>query len=164
MKKVVRILAIILSCALLLTGCGTFSKGNQEHPLAIYSFSGEDGLISVSNGVIVIDPAQEILYGGELKTKNEGFTDIVSYPITIYLISEYKERTLMSNSVEDTTGGIVDISGNIGKIAVDIFRNDDIDKFANNLWLELNTVNLDGESNTHQLQLKVTEITKTNAT
>ena len=59
----------IVFCALLLAGCSISSQSRQGQPLAVYSFSGENEFISVSNGVIVLDAEEEICYGGNLETR-----------------------------------------------------------------------------------------------
>ena len=69
---------------------------------------------------------------------------------------------LMSNRVEDKTGGAINISEDIGKITGDILIPDDIDNLVDGLWFELKTVDLDGEENTYHLQLEVIEITRAN--
>ena len=90
---------------------------------------------------------------------SDDFVDITTYSTTIY-INGCEKETLLSNSVDDQTGGTKDFSGNIGKISGDIFKNRDADKLTDNLWFELKTTNLSGEENTYQVQLKTTEITK----
>ena len=75
MKKVTPVLMAIVFCALLLAGCSISSQSRQGQPLAVYSFSGENEFISVSNGVIVLDAEEEICYGGNLETRKDKFTD-----------------------------------------------------------------------------------------
>ena len=152
MKKVTPVLMAIVFCALLLAGCSISSQSRQGQPLAVYSFSGENEFISVSNGVIVLDAEEDICYGGNLETRKDKFTDIASYSATIYLTSD----------VEDKTGGAINISEDIGKITGDILIPDDIDNLVDGLWFELKTVDLDGEENTYHLQLEVIEITRAN--
>ena len=149
MKKVTPVLMAIVFCALLLAGCSISSQSRQGQPLAVYSFSGENEFISVSNGVIVLDAEEEICYGGNLETRKDKFTDIASYSATIYFTSDGEENILMSNRVE-------------GKITGDILIPDDIDNLVDGLWFELKTVDLDGEENTYHLQLEVIEITRAN--
>ena len=140
MKKVTPVLMAIVFCALLLAGCSISSQSRQGQPLAVYSFSGENEFISVSNGVIVLDAEEEICYGGNLETRKDKFTDIASYSATIYLTSDGEENILMSNRVEDKTGGAINISEDIGKITGDILIPDDIDNLVDGLWFELKTV------------------------
>ena len=130
MKKVTPVLMAIVFCALLLAGCSISSQSRQGQPLAVYSFSGENEFISVSNGVIVLDAEEEICYGGNLETRKDKFTDIASYSATIYFTSDGEENILMSNRVEDKTGGAINISEDIGKITGDILIPDDIDNVS----------------------------------
>ena len=159
MKKKMEVVLSLLACTVLLAGCNTSSESNEEQPLKVYSFSGENEHISVSNGVIILDGKDEICYGGDLKAMSDDFTDITTYSTTIYINGSEKE-ILLSNSVDDQTGGTIDVSGNIGKISGDILRDSDADKLTDNLWFELKTTNLSGEENTYQVQLKTTEIIK----
>lgn len=159
MKKIRAVMLSLLACTVLLAGCNTSSESNEEQPLKVYSFSGENKYISVSNGVIILDGKDEICYGGDLKVMSDDFSDITTYSTTIYINGSEKE-ILLSNGVDDQAGGTIDVSGNIGKISGDIFKNRDADKLADNLWFELKTTNLSGEENTYQVQLKTTEITK----
>ena len=158
MKKIMAVMLSLLACTVLLAGCNTSSESNEEQSLKVYSFSGENEYISVSNGVIILDGKDEICYGGDLKVTSDDFSDITTYSTTIY-INGSEEEILISNGADDQTGGTIDVSGNIGKISGDILRDSD-DKLTDNLWFELKTTNLSGEENTYQVQLKTTEITK----
>ena len=86
MKKVTPVLMAIVFCALLLAGCSISSQSRQGQPLAVYSFSGENEFISVSNGVIVLDAEEEICYGGNLETRKDKFTDIDIGKITVDIL------------------------------------------------------------------------------
>ena len=70
MKKIRAVMLSLLACTVLLAGCNTSPESNEEQPLKVYSFSGENEYISVSNGVIILDGKNEICYGGDLKTTN----------------------------------------------------------------------------------------------
>lgn len=48
---------------------------------------------------------------------SDDFGDITTYSTTIYINGSEKEP-LLSNSVDDQTGGTIDLSGNIGKFMV----------------------------------------------
>ena len=159
MKKIMAVVLWLLACTVLLAGCNTSSESNEEQPLKVYSFSGENKYISVSNGVIILDGKDEICYGGDLKVMSDDFSDITTYSTTIYINGSEKE-ILLSNGVDNQTDGTIDVSGNIGQISGDILRDSDADKLTDNLWFELKTTNLSGEENTYQVQLKTTEITK----
>ena len=159
MKKIMAATLSLLACAVLLAGCNISSENNEEQSLKVYSFSGENEYISVSNGVIILDGKEEICYGGDLKVMSDDFSDITTYSTTVYINGSEKE-TLLSNGVDNQTDGTIDVSGNIGKISGDILRDSDADKLTDNLWFELKTTNLSGEEKTYQVQLETTEITK----
>ena len=55
----------LLACMVLFTGCSPSHEINEEQSLKVYSFSGENDYISVSNGVIILDGKDEICYGGD---------------------------------------------------------------------------------------------------
>ncbi len=159
MKKIMQVILSLLACTVLLAGCNTTSESNEEQSLKVYSFSGENEYISVSNGVIILDGKDEICYGGDLKVMSNDFADVTTYLTTIY-INGSEKIILLSNSVDDQTGRTIDVSGNIGKISGDILRDSDADKLTDNLWFELKTTNLSGEENIYQVQLETIEITK----
>lgn len=159
MKKIIITMISLLVCTVFLTGCGDSSVSSQEQGLKVYSFSGENEFISVSNGVIILNGKDEICYGGDLKVSQNEFTDITTYSTTIY-INGSEEKILLSGGVDDQTGGTIDITGNLGKVSGDILRDSDADKLSDNLWFELKTTNLSGEENTYQIELEVTEITR----
>lgn len=165
MKKAVAVLLTIVFACTILTGCGTSSKGEQRQSLAVYSFSGESEYFSISNGVIVLSSTEEIFYGGDLEVKQENFNDITAYSMTFYIMSGDGKDILISNSVEDMTGGTIHISGDIGKSSGDgtIIR-EPADELQNNLYFELETMDLDGEISNYQLQLSVVEITEKTST
>ena len=129
----------LLACTVLLAGCSTSSESNEGQPLKVYSFSGENEYISVSNGVIILDGKDEICYGGDLRVMSDDFSDSTTYSTAIY-INGSEKAILLSNCVDDQTGGTIDVSGNIGKISGDFLRDDD-DKLTDNLWFELKTTN-----------------------
>ena len=81
----------MLACTVLFTGCSTSPESDEEQSLKVYSFSGENEYISVSNGVIILDGKDEICYGGDLKVMSDDFADITAYSTTIYISGSEKE-------------------------------------------------------------------------
>ena len=150
-------LAFMTILMLALTGCG---KEEQE-PLRVYSFSGENEQFAVSNGIIVLNGSEEIFSGGDLKAADESFIDITSYSTTFYTISGSEGNVILSNSVTDTTGGTVNVSGDLGQISGDStlrrIKIDDVNGLENVLYFELITKNKNGEENVYQLQMSLTE-------
>ena len=145
---------------LALTGCG---KAEQEQPV-VYSFSGEDGQLAVSNGIIVLNGTEETFAGGDLKVTGDLFTDITSYSTTFYTMSGNERDIILSNSVVDMTGGKVNVSGDLGQISgesvIKRIKIDDTSDLKNALYFELITKDKNGEESVYQLQMSLTEITK----
>ena len=155
MKTIIKAIVMVTFCFCLLSGCG-----EKSEQFLVYSFSGENELFSISNGVIVITDKNEIFYGGNLEEKQGKLSDIVAYTTSFYILSDDKDRILLSNSVEDMTGGMISIANEMGKVSGDnIIKETEIRELQNNLFFELRTTNLNGEKNEYQSQLTLTEIT-----
>ena len=152
-------LAFMTILMLALTGCG---KAEQE-PLRVYSFGGENEQLTVSNGIIVLNGEEEIFSGGDLKAADDSFLDITSYSTTFYTISGSEKNVILSNSVVDTTGGTVNVSGDLGQISGDStlkrINIDDTNDFNGTLYFELTTKDKYGTENVYQLQMALTEVT-----
>lgn len=157
MKKITAIFMITLIWCTFIAGCSSTPKENGT--LAVYSFSGENDQLSISNGVIILNDTEEIYYGGTLSTKEGNFSDITAFTDSLYINTRNDRRTLFTNSIVDETGGTMIVSHEIGKISGDIFTNKEEIDWENNLYYELKTTNLNGEDEIYQLQLTLTEIT-----
>ena len=103
MRKISVILFAALVCCALLSGCGNEST---RESLVVYSFCGENEMLSISNGVIVLNEGEEIFYGGNLDGE---LSDIIAYSMTFYIQSGSDDIVLLSNSVTDMTGGTIGI-------------------------------------------------------
>lgn len=159
MRKIRTMILLSIVCTLLLTGCNNSSKNNEEQLLKVYSFSGENEYISVSNGIIILENQEEICYGGDLKVMSDDFNDITKYSTTIY-INGNKKDPLLSKNVNDQTGGTLNVNGKIGIISGDVFKENELNQLNEDLWLELKTINMDGKQKTYTLPLKTIEITE----
>ena len=138
MRKGLAALLVVFACGVLLSSCG---KEPAEEPLVVYSFCGENGIFSISNGLIVLSSAEQLFCGGNLAGE---LSDIVDYSMTYYVQSDNEKRTLISNRIIDTTGETLSIAGETGKISGDIFTTSEIDALQNNLYFELKTMDLNG--------------------
>ena len=85
---------------------------------------------------------------------------------TFYTISGSEKNVILSNSVTDTTGGTVNVSGDLGQISGDStlrrIKIDDTNDLNGTLYFELTTKDKYGTENVYQLQMALTEITKNN--
>lgn len=153
---------LILTAILMLTFTGC--KNTEQEPLTVYSFSGENEQLSISNGIIVFDGTKELFAGGELKVSDDFFNNITSYSTAFYIMSGEEKDVILSNSVTDITGDTVSVSGKLGQISGDSsirrIKIDDTDDLKNLLFFELTAKDTDGKENVYQLQLSLTEVTE----
>ena len=156
-SKVLVFMAILL---LTLAGC---EKVEQEQ-LTVYSFSGENEQLSISNGIIILNGTEETFSGGDLKVSDDFFDNITSYSTTFYIMADDEKDVILSNDVVDMTGDTVNISGDLGQISgnstIRRIKIDDTSDLENILHFELTTKDRNGKENVYQLKLSLTEITK----
>ena len=102
MKKIRAVMLSLLACTVLLAGCNTSPESNEEQPLKVYSFSGENKYISVSNGVIILDGKDEICYGGDLKVMSDDFANITRniYCLTCLIINTIRKQSFFFASID----------------------------------------------------------------
>lgn len=158
-----KVLVFLTILMLALVGCEKVEK----EQLTVYSFSGENEQLSISNGIIVLNGTEEIFTGGDLKVTDDFFNNITSYSTTFYIMSGDKKDVILSNNVVDMTGDTVNVSSDLGQISGDSairrIKIDDTSDLKNILYFELTTKDRDGKENVYQLQLSLSEITKNNS-
>lgn len=164
MRRTFTLLCTIMLCMGLLIGCSQNDENTHEE-ITVYSFCGENEQFAVTNGIIIIDADEEIFYGGDLSvTDQEQFADISFYSMKFYAIANGEKRTIMHNSVVDQTGGSINVTGNLGRIAgKDILignKAENVSDLTDNLYFELITTDLSGKQDAFELQLTATKITK----
>lgn len=166
MKKSFTFILSVMLCISLLVGCSQNDK-NQSEEITVYSFCGENEQFTVTNGVIVIGADEEIFYGGDLAViDQEQFSDIASYSVEFYTMANGEKRTIMRHSGIDQTGRSINVPGDLGRMSGEDLilgnKTNDVNELKDNLYFEMSTTALNGEQNTYQLQLTVTEITGEN--
>ena len=155
-----RVLVFMAILMLALAGC---EKVEQEQ-LTVYSFSGENEQLSISNGIIILNGTEETFSGGDLKVSDDFFDNITSYSTTFYIMAGDEKDVILSNGMVDMTEDTVNISGDLGQISGDSairrIKIDGTSDLKNILYFELTTKDMDGNENVYQLELSLTEITK----
>ena len=153
MKKIVAILlAVTMSCTVFM-GCGG-EKLKEKEDISVYSFSGENEQIKISNGVIAILPEEQTVYGGDLEMKQKELADIVSCSMTYYTLSEEGKKVLWTDKVKDVEGKKEDISGSLGQVTGENM----IKEVNENIFFELEMTSSNGEKKKYQLELPITEV------
>lgn len=102
--------------------------------------------------------------GGKLNTTDYFFNNVISYTTTFYIASDKGKKVIMKNSVEDMTGGELNVPNDLGRASGNSIiinsKIDDYDDLNNNLYFELVTIDKDKNENTYKVQLILSEITK----
>ena len=155
MKRISALLtAALLGCALL-AGCG---GGEAPAELSVWSLSGENEQLRLSNGVLVLNGGEDVLHGGDLELLDGDIPPATAFVTEYYLAGAGEERTLLSMQSVDQTGGTLDPAGSTGAIAGDLSGRF-YEGWQDELWLELTVTDREGQTFTYPLQLRATEVT-----
>ena len=155
------LLFVALAAALILAGC---EKTESSQSLVVYSFNGENELLAVHNGIIVIRDGAEVFDGGDLEVQEDFPSEITSYTTEFYYLSGNKEKTILTHSVVDQTGNQISVEGDMGRISGDgaIFglgaQDQELADLQNGLYFELTTIDQSGTQNVYQVQMSVSEV------
>lgn len=159
MKRCRKVLIVFtLIFVVMLVGC---SKG--ENKVEVYSFSGNNDHIQITNGVIVLSEDETVFNGGNLELLKSGYSSITSCSMTFYVMSGSEKITVLSNSIEDLTGENIECLDSLGKISgndvLTTIANEDESHWKNNLYFELTARDSDGNEFAENVQLTVVDIT-----
>ena len=160
MRKMM-LLFVTLAAALTLAGC---ENTESSQSLVVYSFHGENELLAVHNGIIVIRDGAEVFDGGDLEVQEDFPSEITSYTTEFYYLSGNKEKTILTHSVVDQTGNQISVEGDLGRISGDgaIFglgaQDQELADLQNGLYFELTTIDQSGTQNVYQVQMSVSEV------
>lgn len=133
--------------------------------LRVYSFAGEGTDISISDGLIIITPDQQIVHGGKIQYTGNKPDKIQSYSKSIYLNKPGDRDIVLSASVSfagDNTGvALADeflLNNDMGDISSErLFAEEDINLINNNLYFSLDYSTIDGQTGNSTIILKVKE-------
>ena len=158
--KVVHGLFLVVAAVMVIGGAYSIIS-YEEEPTRVYAFHGENEQFSISNGVIVVAEEGAVFYGGTLETKGEYLSDISSYSVSFYLDMGSEVHTLMSNRIVDMTGTPIQLPDDLGKISGDgMINHREIEQLENQLYCELQTKDLEGNTEVQKMQMEVVQITK----
>lgn len=159
---------LIMLC---LVGCDPVKNEEQnevqiKEETIVYSFTGESEGLSLYNGVIVLSPTQQILYGGELQNNQEDFSNVLDYSMEFLVLSDEGKEVLLTSGVSDMTedNGMSIENNKIlpGVISEDIFTNNVQNNIENNFYFELIVTKTNGDKQSYQIKLEVTKVTQNN--
>ena len=160
MRKIMTaVLAVVLLTAIL-SGCNQKAEKKQDAAVQVYSISGENEYFSLSNGVIVLNAEEEVLYGGVLEEKNLPVSDVKDFTTTFYVMDGEARHELLTVSVVDQTGGSAHVAGDTGKISgANLLHGTEAKDWMNHLYFELKTTGISGQESVFTLQLAPVEVT-----
>ncbi|EHI99606.1 hypothetical protein CDLVIII_3016 [Clostridium sp. DL-VIII] len=131
----------------------------------VYSFSGKDTNIRISNGIIIIFPNKQIVNGGDIQFIGNNQEKIKSYSKTIYLDKKVNKDIILSNTV--SYQGCADgamfadeflSNKSAGEISSDkLFTKSDINNIKDNLYFSLEYSTVDGKTEHFTIKLNVKE-------
>lgn len=156
MKKIV-----ILIMALLLVGCSGTPKSEQ---IVVYSFSGENDDIRISNGVITVSPTEYVFHGGNIYYKDGTLDNILNYSTEFYYLSGKEKNQIVTSSTANETDGVLEIKNGQDLLNADNNISGSKDKFMkmleNNLYFKLSITDANNEESEYLINLKVTKVEK----
>ena len=90
MKKLIVVIVVSICLLGVISLASTLPDTPEEEiskeQILVYSFTGSNGLVEISNGVIVLGTDNEIFDGGNLQMiRTELFSDVASYFTAFYL-------------------------------------------------------------------------------
>jgi hypothetical protein len=165
MKKTIAFSTVILALLMILVGCSqSYSDetiaNESRNKIRIYTFSGENDSIAISNGIIHITGELEQFVGGELSFKREVPLKVKEWRSEFYFYLEGDKTIITSTNVisEGSEDGTT-ISPYMGStVAETLFSFEAWDIVSDSLHFLLSGAFMDGESFEYTIALTVTEV------
>lgn len=156
----VLILMVLIACIYNLESEKSTMK---EQLVSVYSFSGENQVLSVYNGVIVIGDEEQVLYGGNLDILGKPIEKVASYYTTFYVDDHGSEEIILSNGYSisgDENGMCIENTNRLGSISGRSAINKHLRGLIKDyLYMKLSIKYMNGLSEEHVIKMDVTEVT-----
>ncbi|MBQ8993947.1 MAG: hypothetical protein IJ085_07550 [Turicibacter sp.] len=135
----------------------------NEEQTEVYSFTGENEALSLYNGVIVLSPTKQILYGGELQNNQEDVSDVLNYSVEFFILSDEGKESLFTYGTGDMTkerDGLTRENLIVpGITSEEIFTTNIQENIKNNFYVEVTITKINGDKQSYQIKLEATEVT-----
>jgi len=139
-------------------------KMKNEEQTMVYSFTGENEALSLDNGVIVLSPTQQILYGGELQNNQEDVSDILNYSVDFFILSDEGKESLFTYGTGDMTEESEGLTReNLivpGITSEEIFTTNIQENIKNNFYVEVTITKTNDDKQSYRIKLEATEVTQ----
>ena len=136
----------------------------NEEQTRVYSFTGQSRGLSLYNGVIVLSPTKQTLYGGELKNNQEDLSDISSYSVEFFILSDEGKENLFTFETGDITEESDMLTREslivLGITSEGLFITNSQENIKNNFYVEVTITKTNDEKQSYQIKLEATEVTQ----
>ena len=165
MKKTIASGTVILILLAALAGC---SQGNSnpapatgsQDEFRVFVISGENNLIEISDGIIILTPGLEQFVGGELSFKGDELSGIKDFSTEFYFYLDGDKTVINSSSasIEGSEEGMI-VNSNMGSTYSETLFSPEVwDTIFESLHFALSGTFINGETFEYNITLNVTEI------
>ena len=146
MKKLAT-LVLALFLVIVLASC----NGTKQEATTYY-FNGEHEYFEISNGSIVTDGTEQILYSGDFAlTQADMFENVASYSVCYYTQKDEEKNVLFAANIQNVNSPT---GWNLGECSM---RGDKISDAEQALWFELKTTDVNDNEAIYQIQMALTK-------
>lgn len=132
------------------------SKPPADVQASVYAMYGMDDSMEVKNGVIIVTPFEQTIYGGKLVVKGVDATKFRDYRTEFYVLTDDGKETLLVSEHHDQTGSHSGIFSEVLPGAEGELMTPEAKKaLTENLYLELTYETSGGEKDSRTLKLTV---------
>ena len=140
-------------------------KYKKKLDITVFTFNGENELICIDDGMIIITPNRHQVFGGNINYIGLKDENIKFYSNKLYLKESQNENIIMINSVSfegnDNYTSLKEelkLNESVGEISsITLFNKDDLDKIKDHLFFEFKYEGADGDIKTSEIKLNVKE-------
>ena len=160
----VAVILIIIN-GIFITSTFKYKKKLDNINITVFTFKGENELICIDDGMIIITPNRHQVFGGNINYIGLKDENIKFYSNKLYLKESQNENIIMINSVSfegnDNYTSLKEelkLNESVGEISsITLFNKDDLDKIKDHLFFEFKYEGADGDIKTSEIKLNVKE-------
>lgn len=162
---IVLVIILFIISAISITTAFKYKEKLSNANIVVFTFEGKNEFITLDDGVIIITPNKQQVFGGnfeyiDLKDENINF-----YATELYLKNSQGRKTLWTNSVSfhgkdsnTSLAQVLKLNKTVGDISSkSLFNKDELEQIKDHLFFQLKYEKTDGEVESIELQLNVEE-------
>lgn len=159
------VIIMIIVNGIFITTTFKYKEKLDNANVIVFTFQGENEVIHIDDGLIIITPDKHQVFGGNIKyigTKDES---IKFYANELYLYESQVRNTIVADSVSYqgkdfniSLKEVLKLNESVGEISsTTLFNEEDLEKVKDNLYFELKYETIDGDVETTEIKLNVKE-------